>query len=194
MSTSASRRPDVEYGLNRPICILLTVFCAALVVLMIVLATTASDQMFAEGLVPGWVFGSFGAVAFSAAGLSWARRLAHSGPRLVLSDAGITSIGFSGTLRWEEIAAASQAKHGSVALRLHDPATFFARQSLRHRVLAWHPSPGKNGLVGVGGIDLASGGDELFAEIQARLDQARLEVLQRGTIKSDVDPPKDGVE
>ena len=182
-----SSYPDAEYGFNRLICFLFMIFGVALVAMMIFLAITASDQMFVEGLVPGWLFGSFGAGIFSVMSVLWGRRLAHTGPRLVLTEAGITSRSFVGRIGWDEIASVSLAQYGSVALHLRDAEAFLDRQSFKFRLLSWHPSSRRRETVHVGGIDLKPDRDDLFADIQARLDQVRLESLTNARIESPLD-------
>lgn len=172
------------YAFNRPVCVACTVFSAALVVGMIVLAVFGSGERFVEGLVPGWLFGSFGALLFSVVGVSWARRLAHRGPAVLVGPAGITVSrlvgGFFGhrvgeTIEWADVLSVSSGARGAVQIRLRDPTAWQARQPLLSRVLAWHPSPERRATVTLGGIELSKGDADLFRTIQRRADRARLE-------------------
>jgi len=183
-SDGMSNAPDVVYEFDRPVCLRWTLFSLALVAAGIVLALMVPDQMFAGGLVPGWLFGSFWAALFSGVALSWARRLAHSGPALVLSHSGITADkrlggitnpGISGLIGWDEVAAASSGAYGSVVLRLRDPEAFWARKGLLARILAWHPSFWRGDCVGFASRTLAAGQAELVTSIQTRSDRATLE-------------------
>lgn len=175
--------PDVAYNFNRSVCLGWTLFSLALVAGGIVIALTVPDQRFAAGLVPGWLFGSFCAALFSGAGLSWARRLAHSGPALVLSHwgitadkrlGGITNPSINGLISWDEVASVSPGAYGSVVLRLRDPEAFWARKGLLARILAWHPSFWRGDRVTFASRALAAGQAELVASIQARSDRASL--------------------
>ncbi len=179
-----TREAEIVYHFNRLTCLGFSVFSAVLVVAFIFLAVLAGDEMFVEGIVPGWLFGTASAVLLSAITVSWVRRLAHSGPALILNDSGVTVHRLSGgpfsprvarLIRWEEIAAVSVGPHGGVALNLEDPEAWFAQQSFLSRLLAWHPSPHRRGRVTLGGIDLGAGPQDLFLSVQSRVDQARLE-------------------
>jgi len=182
---------DVVYPFNRSTCFGFSVFMAALVVMSILVVVLAGDQMFVEGFVPGWLFGSFGAALFSVVGVWWARRVTHRGPALVLSPSGITVHRLQGgpfshrverLIRWEEIAAVSDGPYGSVVLRLEDPEGWLADQSLLSRFLAWHPSPHRRGMVSVGGLGLGSGPQDLFQSVQSRVDQVRVERRNNETL------------
>ena len=179
---------DVAYLYNRTVCIGFAVFSLVLVALFVALVILAGDQMFVEGLVPGWLFGSFSAAMFSLVGLTWVRRFAHSGPGLVLSDSGITSHKFDGAIRWDEIESAYPERYGSVVLGLRSGETFLARQSLTFRLLQWHPSPRRRGTVVVGSLALDTRESNLLANIQARVDRARLESAASRLVESDITP------
>ena len=173
--TLTGRELDAEYRFNRPLCLFFTAFSVALVVAGVVIAVTAGDQMFADGFVPGWLFGSVVAAMFSMVGVSWARRLAYPGPGLVLGDSGITGYKFVGTIPWEEIESASPGKGGAVILRLRDVEAFRARQSLKFRLAAWDPRPHLRSTVIIESRDLATDAHDLFTAIHARVKRGRLE-------------------
>ena len=187
---------DVEYEFNRPVCLGWTVFGLACVVGCLIVAVVAGDQMFARGLVPGWLFGSFGASLFSVMAISWARRFLHSGPALILSESGIrtdkrlggfTTPRIDGSIPWEEVEWASVGAHGSVILQLRDPDAFWAHQSLRSRIMAWHPWPRRHNMVSLGGNDLAATAADVASTIQARSDWIALE--RPSSPRSLPDPP-----
>ena len=196
-----SNAHDVEYEFNRPVCLGWTLFSLVLVAAGIVIALTVPDQMFAEGLVPGWLFGSLCTALFSGVGLSWARRLAHSGPALVLSHSGITAdkrLGgttnpsINGLIGWDEVASASPGAYGSVVLLLSDPEAFWARKGLLARILAWHPSFWRGDRVSFSSRALTAGQAELVASIQARSDRATLEGTGDRAVLPDVAGQDDG--
>lgn len=189
-----SGSPDAVYGFNRPVCFAWTVFCLVVAATCTGIAL-AADVAFVRGLVPGWLFGSFGAALFSVMALSWARRFTHSGPALVLSDwgirtdkrlGGITNPSIDEGIAWDEISGATPGAYGSVVLRLRDPGAFWARQSRLARILAWHPLPRRRYWLGLGGNDLAVAQAELVTSIQSRLNSARLESPREQLLTSKV--------
>ncbi len=133
-----TREDEIVYHFNRLICLGFSVFSVVLVVACIVVAVLAGDEMFVEGIVPGWLFGTASAALFSAMTVSWVRRLAHSGPALILSDSGVTVHRLSGgpfspraarLIRWQEVAAVALGPQGSVVLNLEDPEAWLSQQS-----------------------------------------------------------------
>jgi hypothetical protein len=181
----ASATPhDVEYGFNRPVCLGWAAFSVSLVVACVVLVAAAGGEMFVRGLVPGWLFGSFGAVLFTAMGFSWVGRFLHSGAALTLNESGITADKRLGgiatptidrTILWEEVEWASTGPHGGVVLQLRDPDAFWARQGWLSRILAWHPGRTRRNLVSLGGHDLAAPASEVASVIQAHSNWIGLE-------------------
>ncbi len=140
-----TREAEVVYHFNRLTCLGFSVFGAVFAVACVLMAVLAGEEMFLGGIVPGWLFGTASAVLLSAMTVSWVRRLAHSGPALVLNDSGVTVHRLSGgpfsprvarLIRWEEIAAVSAGPHGSVVLNLVDPERWLAEQSFLSRLLA----------------------------------------------------------
>lgn len=182
---------DDAYRYNRGACVGFAVFGLVLVAASVAVVILGGDQMFISGLVPGWLFGSLSAAMFSLVSLSWFRRLAHSGPALVLSDSGITSHMFDGAIRWDEIKSAYPGGHGLVVLDLRSGETFLARQSLTFRLLQWHPSPRRRGTAIVGNVALDTRRSDLLADIEARLDRARLEGGASRLLDSDVTPQEE---
>jgi hypothetical protein len=184
MDTASSGRREVAYVFDRSVCFGWTVFSTAIVIACIIIAVVAGDQMFVQGFLPGWLFGSLGAAFFSIVGLSWAGRLLHSGPALILDESGIsadkrlggiTNPTIDATIAWEDVDGASTGPHGSVLLHLSDPEAFWARQGVLRTMMAWHPWRGRQRFVSLGGNDLAAAASEVVAGIEARANWMGLE-------------------
>ena len=190
MTPPRPSKSDDAYLYNRPVCIGFAIFALVMVASSVAVVILAGDEMFLEGFVPGWLFGSVAAAMFSVVGLSWVRRLTHSGPGLVLSDSGITSYNFAGTIRWDEITSAYPGRNGSVILDLRSGETFLARQSLRFRLLQWNPSLRRKRTVSIGSVALATSERDLLGNVQARVDRARLESTASRLVESDGTAPE----
>ena len=168
---------------DRARCIGWSLFCLAVVVMGGILALAAPEQRFAAGLVPGWLFGSFGSALFTAVGISWLRRALHRGPALQLTDAGVVPdrrLGgvfaprLTGLIPWVEVDSAFPGPHGAVVLRLRDPQAFWARQTRVARIMAWRPGPHPREYVGLGGNDLEARQPDVVEALNAWAKDRRL--------------------
>lgn len=151
------------FHFDRAKCVGWSLFSFVVMAACVVLALVAPEQRFVEGLLPGWLFGSFGAALFALVGTSWLRRALHRGPALELTDDGIVpdkrlggvfTTRLTGLIPWEEVDSAVPGAHGSVVLRLREPRVFWARQTVLARIMAWRPRTGPREYVGLGGNDL----------------------------------------
>ena len=141
MESEEGRRAGslITFYFDRAKCAGWAAFSFVIVVACIILAVATPNQRFAEGLIPGWLFGCIGAALFSMVGASWLGRALHRGPALELTDAGIVPDRRLGgvfaprltrLIRWAEVNGAVPGSHGSVVLQLRDPEAFWARVGL----------------------------------------------------------------
>ena len=165
---------SIEYRFSRPVCLFFTLFGFAGSAAGITISVVGRSDMFVEGFIPGWVFGPVTALLFSFVGISWARRLVHSSPALVLDRDGIRSYDFVGTIRWEEIRGVYPGNRGTTVLDLRDPEALRARQRPLRRLLARLPSLRREGTLSLGGFALRAGKDEVFSHVQQTVDRVRL--------------------
>ena len=136
-------------------------FCLTVAIVSALVATLAPQELFLNGFVPGWLFGTAGAVLFLGVGVSWAARSLHKGPALVLDRSGIHgsrllgglfASGVGEGLSWDEVVSVEAGTRASIVIHLNDPALFWGRQSLMTRIWGWHPS--RRDWLGIDGSDL----------------------------------------
>ena len=133
-------------------------------------------------LIPGWLFGGFGAGLFGAVAASWTARSRYGRPAVVIDNEGIEldrqlggplTPAIHGKVRWKEVARVLRNKRGAVLVELRDPREFWARQPWLSRVLGWSPKPGSGRMVPIGGRELAVDSQELVALARVRQESLR---------------------
>jgi hypothetical protein len=177
-------KTEIQYATNRVMCAGLAAFCTVAVLAFVAIAFLDPHHAFVKGLIPGWLFGPFGAVVFSVVGISWGRRALQQKPGLILSEDGVRGTKFVGEVLWTEVLAVYPGDHGSVVLVLDDPEAFRAGQRPLSRLLSMLPSPRRAGSLTLGGIDLETSGRDLLKAVLARWEPVRLAHHERHTLGS----------
>jgi len=198
---SDAPEPDrVDFYFSRGKSVAWALFCLTIAVVSALVAILAPQELFLNGFVPGWLFGTAGAVLFVGVGVSWAGRSLHKGPALVLERTGIQgsrvlggpfASGVGKGLSWDEVASVEAGTRGSIVIHLNDPAAFWARQSLMTRIIGWHPS--RRDWLGIDGSDLEAEPAEVAALIAKRaswIQEAESRGIDRRLTSGDPELPR----
>lgn len=169
----------LEYHYDRAACARWSVFGFFMAAVCVALAVVDPTARFAGGIVPGWLFGTGGALVLGGFGFSWLVRGLSKGPALVLDEEGIRAdrrLGgpgappIDGLIPWSEVDRVERGKHGSIVLHLRDPSSYWAGQSLLTRIRSFNLA----GTLSLGGNDLDADPAEITAVITTRSDWTRI--------------------
>ena len=182
MVEEQSLRPmsgKVEYYYDRAVCLRWSAFGFSAAVLGVTLALVDPTARFVGGIVPGWLFGTAGALLLGTFAFSWLVRGLSKAPALVLDEDGIRAdrrLGGLGAppiqelIPWGEVERVERGKYGSVVVHLRDPTAFWTRQSLLTRIRGFNLAR----TLSLGGNDLDADPGQVIAAIATKTDSARL--------------------